>query len=122
MDDRMIHCPCCGAPVTGNACEYCGCVIYDFADINLDGKASYIRIRTDMGIFCAKVVASGDSCIQFTSESVDYTDFLGREVQTITRNRSCQVSLKLDCVINDGELFKLVPNDRPYKTALDDWG
>lgn len=122
MGDRMIHCPCCGAPVTGNTCEYCGCVIYDFADINLDGKASYIRIRTDMGIFCAKVVASPETGINVYSESVDYADFSGSEVQTVTRNISCQVSLKLDCVMNDGELFKLVPNDRPYKTVYDDWG
>ena len=120
MDDRMIHCPCCGAPVTGNTCEYCGCVIYDFADINLDGKPSYIRINTPQGIICAKVVASGNSSIDIYSESVDIAS---RDcvVKTINRNRLCTINLELDCILDGGNLFSIVSKDRPYKTVLDDW-
>lgn len=121
MDDRMIHCPCCGAPVTGNTCEYCGCVIYDFADINLDGKPSYIRINTDMGIFCGKVVASSESSIEFREEEINITGFAGNVVSSFVKSRSCRISLSLDCVVDDDKLFYVVPKDRPYKTALDDW-
>lgn len=120
--ERMIHCPCCGAPVTGNACEYCGCVIYDFADINLDGKASYVRIKTDQGIFCAKVMASPETSINVYTESVDFTDFFGREVETVTKNISCQITLTLDCVLDNGKLFEFVQADKPYRTVYDDWG
>lgn len=121
MDDRMIHCPCCGAPVTGNACEYCGCVIYDFADINLDGKASYIRIRTDQGIFCGKVLASPETHIDIYNDSVDLVDKMGNTVQTIAGRKSCRISLVLDCVVKGDKLFEFVSNDRPYKAVYDDW-
>lgn len=122
INDRTIHCPCCGAPITGNECQYCGCVIYDFADIDLTGKPSYIRINTDYGIFCGKVVSTSESSINLYNDTVDAVDSIGNIMCRLNRNISCQISLKLDCVVDGGNLFTVVPKDRPYKTALDDWG
>ena len=47
-------CPNCGAPITGEKCEYCGTVIYDFSVIDIN-KPSYIKMRFNdrLFIFCA---------------------------------------------------------------------
>lgn len=122
INDRTIHCPCCGAPITGNECQYCGCVIYDFADIDLTGKPSYIRINTDYGFFCAKVIATSEYRINIDRDEIDFTDVNYNVVFKFCKSISCKISLELDCVVDGGNLFTVVPKDRPYKTALDDWG
>ena len=39
------RCPVCGAPIEGEKCEYCGCVIYDFAVIDTESPR-YIKLKT----------------------------------------------------------------------------
>lgn len=120
--DRTIHCPCCGAPVTGSTCEYCGCVIYDFADIDLTGKPSCIRLNIGDAIFVGKVIAAPESSIEVYQDSVDCADICGHIVAKVISSKSCRITMVLDCVSQGDELFRLVTTDRPYKTALDDWG
>lgn len=122
--EHMIHCPCCGAPITGNTCEYCGCVIYDFADIDLTGKPSYIRINIGDVIFVAKVVASPETRIEVLEDSTDYTYPYGYDhmISSIASMRSCRITMVLDCEPQGGELFRTVNTDRPYSTVLDRWG
>lgn len=52
--NEVLNCPNCGAPVTGEKCEYCGTVIYDFSVIDIN-KPSYIKMRFNdrLFIFCA---------------------------------------------------------------------
>ena len=121
INDRTIHCPCCGAPITGNECQYCGCVIYDFADIDLTGKPSYIRIKTDFGIFTGKVLSTNKSQIELYEDSLDCVDMAGNVVSEIVKQKTCRITLSLDCIADSGTLFTVVPAERPYKKPLDDW-
>ena len=52
--NEVLNCPNCGAPITGEKCEYCGTVIYDFSVIDMN-KPSYIKMRFNdrLFIFCA---------------------------------------------------------------------
>lgn len=119
--EHMIHCPCCGAPITGNSCEYCGCVIYDFADIDLNGGPSYIRVNTPYGIFSAKVISTSQSNIEISSDEVGAIGKYGK-LTNIVKSKNCKITLVLNCITDGDNLFTIVPKDRPYKTALDDWG
>ena len=119
--EHMIHCPCCGAPITGNSCEYCGCVIYDFADIDLTGKPSYIRLNIGDAIFIGKVKAAPETSIEIYEDSVDCASIDGILAKVVSY-KGCRITMVLDCISQGNELFRLVSKDRPYKTALDDWG
>lgn len=68
---EKLNCPNCGAPITGDKCEYCGTIFYDFANINI-GDVSYIRMkhRDVLQIFRAVVTNveieySTDNCVYF---------------------------------------------------------
>lgn len=43
-EKKMTNCPNCGAPISGDACQYCGTVIWDFATIEL-GKPQWIKVK-----------------------------------------------------------------------------
>ena len=51
--NSVLNCPNCGAPVTGDKCEYCGTVIYDFAVMD-DTKPTYIKIKMNGQILIFK--------------------------------------------------------------------
>lgn len=42
------NCPSCGAPITDNKCPYCGCVIHDFATIDMT-HPEWIRLKLSDG-------------------------------------------------------------------------
>ena len=42
---QTLNCPNCGAPITGERCEYCGAVFYDWATIS-DEAPQYIKKLT----------------------------------------------------------------------------
>lgn len=62
-----LNCPNCGAPITGEKCEYCGTVFYDWAVIDSE-KDFYIKMRLDNNLFIYK--ARMTSC----DIEVDYGD------------------------------------------------
>lgn len=39
-----LSCPCCGAPIAGDTCEYCGRVLVDFACLETD-KPFYLKVK-----------------------------------------------------------------------------
>ena len=51
--NEILNCPNCGAPITGETCEYCGTVIYDFSVID-DTKPSYIKMKLNGQIIMFK--------------------------------------------------------------------
>lgn len=48
------NCPNCGAPIEGVKCPYCGTLLLDFADLDID-KPSYVRIKIHDKIAMFKV-------------------------------------------------------------------
>ena len=62
---ETLNCPNCGAPIDGVKCQYCGTVIYDFANFAI-GKESYLRM--DLGGKLVVLKAIGTSA-EFHMES-----------------------------------------------------
>lgn len=45
-------CPHCGAPITGDKCEYCGAVFYDFSAIDISNeKPTYLKLKLPNGTY-----------------------------------------------------------------------
>ena len=79
----MFNCPNCGAPVTSHKCEYCGTVIFDFAEISMD-EPSWV--------------------------AVDFGDGAKRLLRVIMRDVSMRCAL--DAVPTITAEFILVPDDK----------
>ena len=54
MNERL-NCPNGGAPVTGERCEYCGTVFYDFSVIDSE-KPSYIKMKIKGKLYIFKAL------------------------------------------------------------------
>ena len=63
-DKTELNCPNCGAPITGERCEYCGSVFYDWACIDAD-KPFFIKYKHGNMVRMSKAVLTG---IKFTEE------------------------------------------------------
>ena len=121
---RNYKCPVCGAPVEGEKCEYCGCVIYDFANISAD-EPTYIRMRINdpvdgkKYIFQFKAIAVNPQ-INVSYNKVQAVDHSERCVKTFTIGRECTMSVEFRAVEDNGVLFELIDADRPYKESWRD--
>ena len=125
MKDRQYKCPVCGAPVDGEKCEYCGCVIYDFATISTD-KPCYIRMRMPDAIdgknyiFQIKAVAV-NPVVEVKMEEAHAVDLAGKSVARFVKNNTCVMSVDFHAVVDDhGALFTLIDADRPYRESWRD--
>lgn len=56
-DQKYLNCPNCGAPVTGEKCQYCGTVFYDWAGID-SNKPFYIKMKLNNKLVMFKAVMS----------------------------------------------------------------
>ena len=79
MIEKLKNCPnCAGVLNDAGRCEFCGSKVYDFCDINLaldpakSPKKTYLRIKTDQGIWTVPVyadslqVSRSSNCIDST--------------------------------------------------------
>ena len=126
LKDRHYKCPVCGAPVEGSKCEYCGCVIYDFAVIST-GQPTYIRMKienpTDRHDYIMQMKAVAvNPCVEIRcDEALQDHDPFGNPVATIVSNKSCTMSVEFRAVADDkGDLFTLIDGDRPYRESWRD--
>lgn len=62
--DKLYNCPNCGGYINDHGrCEFCGSKVYDLCDINLaldptkSSEKTYLRIKTDKGIWTVPVYA-----------------------------------------------------------------
>lgn len=115
---RQYKCPVCGAPVEGEKCEYCGCVIYDFALIDFNNPC-YIRLKLpDFGgheyIMSTKVICANPSI------EIIYDDYYV-DGSTISLGKTMNINLELTAVTNEqNKLFKLTQIDKPYRESWRD--
>lgn len=77
--DKLHNCPNCGGYLNDTGrCEFCGSKVYDLCDIDLvlDPKKSlqktYLRIKTDRGIWTVPVYADSFS-VSRSSDCIDST-------------------------------------------------
>lgn len=102
---KVINCPNCGAPITTDACQYCGTVIYDFSCLKV-GKPSYIKVKYGNHLILGKIVL--DDC-SITLESVEETISTGRTYIPICTDRIASLNINGHMIKDvDGTLFKII--------------
>lgn len=125
LKDRQYKCPVCGAPVDGYKCEYCGCVIYDFALIDTD-QPTYLRMRIKNPsdgkdyIMQMKAIAV-NPCVEIRFDDVQAIDLCGNAVAGFRTNQTCTMSVDFQAVADDKDvLYTLIDADRPYRESWRD--
>ena len=123
MVNRQYQCPVCGAPIEGEKCEYCGCVIYDFANVSTD-EPRYIRLAMQQPdgqkyLIQMKAIAV-NPCIEIKSDAVDVIDMCGHALTTITSMQTCTMNIEFKAVEEDGTLLKAIAYDKPYRESWRD--
>lgn len=101
-------CPNCGAPITGERCDYCGAVFYDFSAIDIN-DTSYIKIKVDGKIMIFKArVTNFEARYQSNPFECFYAD---NRVKRIVYNPEIDLVLEFSVVDDNGVLCKVV-NDQ----------
>lgn len=124
MIDRQYRCPVCGAPVEGEKCEYCGCVIYDFANISTE-EPRYIRLAVrdplsgQMMLLQMKAIAV-NPCVEIKRDSYDITGQCGSVIGQFQSNCSCTVTVEFQAVTENDKLFTVTLCDKPYRESWRD--
>lgn len=118
MKQRNYKCPVCGAPLEGEKCQYCGCVVYDFANIDLD-HPSYIRIRWGDNILTMKARAA-EAEINYNCDSC-YVAYgkNGSKLFQLHNTPTVEVDLKLEAVVDGENLFTV--RNIPSKGYRESW-
>lgn len=99
-------CPHCGAPVTGDKCEYCGAVFYDFSAIDISNeKPTYLKLRlpNNAGYMMARAIVESCNMKVSNDDTVCYADnspFVAVSEPELT------VSLEFRVISDDGILYK----------------
>lgn len=124
MKDRQYKCPVCGAPVDGEKCEYCGCVIYDFANISTDEpRCIRLKIKNPSDgrqyILQMKAIAVNPN-VEITFDEVDAMDLCGRSIARFVQSSTCTISVDLKAIEDQGRLFTLIDAERPYRESWRD--
>lgn len=86
----MTNCPNCGAPISGNVCEYCGTTFYDFSVIDV-AKPCWITIKYGNSLLKAKMYVGSLSA---AVEQEPYLDYV--EMDGVRRRIVANPVLKLD--------------------------
>ena len=115
MIDRQYRCPVCGAPVEGEKCEYCGCVIYDFANISMD-EPRYIRMKINNPydryggtyILQMKAIAVNPS-LKIENDDIMF-EFDNKSM--VRRSQTCSMSVEFRAIEDNGKLFEIILEDR----------
>lgn len=104
---RRYNCPNCGAGITGERCEFCGTVIYDFAAIQL-GKPSYVKIMHNDAIYMFRMIVD-DFSIRQEVQTADVPDALGCVLRIAPTNYFMNLSFNAHCVSMDtGALMTVI--------------
>ena len=98
------NCPNCGAPIEGAKCPYCGTLLLDFADIEMD-KPSYVRIKMYGKVVMLKVVPRVLG-LEYNNDLFLYTDNVPTFVASCpTRG---ELTLRMDIVPDEQGIYKRV--------------
>lgn len=114
---RHPQCPVCGAPIEGEKCEYCGCVIYDFANIDLE-HPSYVKFKWNGMYLTMKAIAINPS-IEISSDQIDIMNE-GNKINQFYASRTVVVNLQLQAIEENGELFKVIKPEKWYRASYED--
>ena len=120
MIDRQYRCPVCGAPVEGEKCEYCGCVIYDFATISTE-EPRYIRLVTINPFTDEKMLLQMKAIAVRPNVEIQYDDcYMSHGMSKFHSSQSCTVTVDFQAVAENDKLFTAIPFDKPYRESWRD--
>lgn len=113
MIDKIYNCPSCGAPITDNKCPYCGCVIHDFATIDMH-HPGWVRIKVNDHIVVTKAYVESASFSSYVQD-----DYMGRYIDGRMAPFEMRSVMKIDMtLVADGDI-KVVPQEHPYEEGGD---
>lgn len=107
------NCPSCGAPITDNKCPYCGCVIHDFATIDMN-HPGWIRIKLNNEIIVTKAYVESARFNAYVQE-----DYMGRNVDGRMTPFATKSVLKIDMTLVTNGDIKVVSQEHPYEEGGD---
>ena len=95
------NCPNCGAGITGERCEFCGTVIYDFAALQT-GAPSFVKIMHNGAIYMMRMIVDEFS-MRFERDTIEIPSDGRMPFGHITASEHLDVSLNAHCVTLDDE-------------------
>lgn len=112
MKDKFDgKCPNCGAPLTGDHCEYCGIIIYDYACINAN-EPCFIKLRqNNKVIICKAAVESLDIAVNECGPRF-YAD---NNVIVPLPKTEMHITVNFQVFAEDGILYKVADLDQVGK-------
>lgn len=93
---RATNCPNCGAPIEGAKCPYCGTLLLDFADIEMD-QPSFVRIKVGGNIMMLRVIPRSLD-ISYDEQPILYADNVPFR---IVSPPSGKIGLRMDIVSDE---------------------
>ena len=107
------NCPSCGAPITDNKCPYCGCVIHDFATIDM-GHPGWVRIKVNNHIIVTKAYVESAS-FSFDAQN----DFMYRYIDGRMTPFTTKLATRIDMTLVAYGDIKVVPQEHSYEEGGD---
>lgn len=99
--NEVLNCPNCGAPITGEKCEYCGTVIYDFSVIDMN-KPSYIKMRLNGKLLMFHAILKN---VSVNTEDSYFDYYCDNQIIASVQNRvNTSISAEFDVIEKDGIL------------------
>ena len=102
--NERLNCPNCGAPVTGEQCEYCGTIIYDFSVIDSE-KPSYIKLKIHGKLYIFKALLSSIDMKLQNEPEYSYAD--NRVYCTAQIHEDMTVSTEFRVIVDNDILYKM---------------
>lgn len=106
VDMKRYNCPNCGAGITGESCQYCGTVIYDFAAIQL-GKPSFVKLAHNGGIYMFRMIVD-DFTLRHDVQTAEICDDSGFVRFSRPVNYCLDMSFNAHCVPMDNDALMVV--------------
>jgi len=103
---RRYNCPNCGAGITGEQCQFCGTVIYDFAAIQL-GRPSFVKLAHNGTIYMFRMIVD-DFSMRHEVHTVDVCDDIGYVKLSCPTDYSLDMSFHAHCVPMDNDALMTV--------------
>lgn len=91
-----------------NKCPYCNTSYFDMSAIDIyEDKPFYLKLKVGNMIFTSMVRVKPDVIISLSSDSVDIISNKGNVLNKIITNRTVNIDIGFESVVNDGRLYTL---------------
>lgn len=105
-------CPHCGAPITGNNCEYCGAVFYDFSAIDISNtKPTYLKLKLPNGRIALMKALVDSFNLEYNTSPVRF--YADSTIISCCEAEEIALSLDFRLLVDEDEiLYKIVEGEK----------